>query len=161
MVGDRQRRRARRSAPWRRGRRIALVAAAICLLPAALSWLRAVSRPHNVGLGVTTVEWARSHGGNGIVSQVENWYYTLTAPSKGGPPLKSLPRVGVDVAAQSSRPAGGVERYRPPRVQPLVHPALKGEGEWRPAAAHAGPEPAGADRIASARRRDFQWRFPA
>jgi hypothetical protein len=123
-------------AAWRRARRTALLAATICLVPVAVSYVDTIGRPHNVGLGVTSVEWLRSHGGNPIVSQIENWYYTLTAPSKGGPPLKSLPQVGVDVAA-----GGPSNPYRPPRIKPLIHPALKGEGVWHAAAAHAGPEP--------------------
>ena len=82
-----------------------LLATAICLVPAAISCVNALSRPRNVGLGVTSVEWLRAHGGNPLVSQVENIYYTLTAPSKGGPPLKSLPQVGVATApAKASRP---------------------------------------------------------
>jgi hypothetical protein len=116
-------------------RRVILLAATICLVPVGVSWLRAIGEPHNVGLGVASVEWLRSHGGNPLVSEVENAYYTLTAPSKGGPPLKSLPQVGV-ADAQTRQAA-----YRPPPIQSLIHPALKGEGVWRPAAAHAGPEP--------------------
>jgi hypothetical protein len=72
----------------------------------------------------------RSHGGNGVVSQIENWYYTLTAPSKGGPALRSLPKVGVLAATEDS-----TERYRPLPIKPLIHPSLPGEGVWRPAAA--------------------------
>jgi hypothetical protein len=97
-----------------------------------------MSEPHNVGLGVASVEWMRGHGGNGIVSQIENWYYTLTAPSKGGPPLRSLPAVGV---AAGTGLEGASQPYRPPPIKPLIHPALPGEGVWRPAAAHAGPQP--------------------
>jgi hypothetical protein len=119
---------------------VVLLAALICLVPAAVSWVRAIERPRNVGLGIASVEWLRSHGGNPIVSQVENWYYTLTAPSKGGPPLKSLPRVGV-AAGRGSLEGGSGFPYRPPRIKPLIRPALKGEGVWRPAAAHAGSEP--------------------
>jgi hypothetical protein len=128
-----------RVAPWRRARRVLLLAAGICLVPIAVSWVRAMERPHNVGLGIASVEWLRSHGGNEIVSQVENWYYTLTAPSKGGPALKALPKVGVDVAARS--PGTAVPPRRPPRIAPLIHPALKGEGVWHAAAARAGPDP--------------------
>jgi len=128
-------------ATWRRVRRVILLAAAICLVPAAVSYVRTMSRPHNVGLDVAGVEWVRSHGGNGIVSQIEDWYYTLTAPSKGGPPLKALPKVGVDVATGSAGQGGRLHPYRPPRIKPLIHPALKGEGVWHPAASHAGPEP--------------------
>ncbi len=124
-------------APWRRLRRVVLLAAAICLVPAVISYVHTLNRPRNVGLGVASVEWMRSHGGNGVVSQIENWYYTLTAPSKGGPPLKSLPQVGVAAAGLG----GEAGPYRPPRVKPVIHPALKGEGVWHAAAAHAGPQP--------------------
>jgi Phosphodiester glycosidase len=108
-------------------------------VPAAVSYLRTMTRPHNVGFGVSTVEWMRAHGGNGIVSQIENWYYTITAPSKGGPPLESLPRVGVAGAGSATPTASSP--YRPPRIKPLIHPALPGEGVWRPAAARAGARP--------------------
>jgi hypothetical protein len=118
-------------------RRVVLLAAAICLIPAAVSYIHTLSRPHNVGFGVTSVEWIRSHGGNGVVSQIEDWYYTLTAPSKGGPPLKSLPQVGV----ASGQGGEAADPYRPPRIKPLIHPALKGEGVWHAASAHAGPQP--------------------
>jgi hypothetical protein len=99
-----------------------------------------MSQAHNVGLGVSSVEWLRQHGGNSIVSEIENEYYTLTAPEKGGPALRSLPQVGVATAGdneQSEVEAG----YRPPNVVPLIHPALPGEGIWKKAAANAGPRP--------------------
>ncbi|HXV04577.1 MAG TPA: hypothetical protein VFP23_01560 [Solirubrobacterales bacterium] len=125
-------------APWRRLRRIVLLATAICLVPTAVSYVSDLSRPHNVSLGIVSVEWMRSHGGNGVVSRIEDWYYELTAPSKGGPPLRSLPQVGV-----AGEPGGEGEArpYRPPRIKPLIHPALPGEGVWHAADANAGPEP--------------------
>jgi len=129
--------RPRRLAPWRRLRRIVLLATAICLVPAGLSYVADLSEPHNVGPPIASVEWMRAHGGNGIVSQIENWYYTLTAPSKGGPPLRTLPKVGAETAAITPE----APSYRPPNVKPLIHPPLRGEGVWRPAAAHAGPRP--------------------
>lgn len=128
-----------RIAPWRRTRRVLLLAATICLVPVAISWLNATSGSRNLGLGVASVEWLRSHGGNPLVSEVENAYYTLTAPSKGGPPLKSLPQVGVASASGEATPAA--DPYRPPPIKPLIHPALKGEGVWHAAAAGAGAEP--------------------
>jgi hypothetical protein len=115
------------------------MATAICLVPAAVSYVGDATEPHNVGFGVASVEWMRAHGGNAIVSQIENWYYTLTAPSKGGPPLRSLPQVGIAAAAAGAQATG--RPYRPPPIEPLIHPALPGEGVWRPAAAHAGPQP--------------------
>ena len=63
-----------------------------------------MSEQHNVRLGVASVEWMRQNGGNAIVSQIENWYYTLTAPAKGGPPLRSLPQVGVAAGSGPAKP---------------------------------------------------------
>jgi hypothetical protein len=125
---------------WRRARRIILLAALACLIPAGASYVGAMGEKHNVGIGVSSVEWLRRHGGNALVSQIENWYYTLNAPAKGGPPLHSLPQVGVAGNLGSGRSAPE-PAYRPPRVLPIVHPALPGEGAWKPAAKGAGPRP--------------------
>jgi hypothetical protein len=125
---------------WRRVRRIAMLALAICLIPVALSWSNAITGPRNIGIGVATVEWVRAHGGNPLVSEIENIYYSMNAPSKGGPALKKLPQVGVAEAGGEE----GEEKataYRPPPIKPLIHPALKGEGVWHPAGANAGPNP--------------------
>jgi hypothetical protein len=108
-------------------------------VPAAVSYLNAMSEKHNVGLGVSSVEWLRRNGGNSLVSEVENAYYTFTAPAKGGPALKSLPRVGL--ASTGTDPSPGPSAYRPPNVPPLLHPALPGEGVWKKAGAGAGAQP--------------------
>jgi Phosphodiester glycosidase len=125
---------------WRRARRIFLLAAIACLIPSGISYIGAMGEKHNVGLGVSSVEWLRQHGGNSLVSQTEDWYYTLTAPAKGGPPLRSLPKVGVAGASGSGesapRPA-----YRPPRIEPIIRPPLPGEGAWKPAEKGAGSQP--------------------
>jgi hypothetical protein len=129
---------------WRRARRVILLAAVICLVPAAISWVHALRQPRNVSWSIATVEWVRQHGGNPLVSQVENWYYELNAPSKGGPPLKSLPHVGVADAPGHSEEEGSELKhsiYRPPRIKPLIHPALPGEGVWHAASATAGRRP--------------------
>jgi hypothetical protein len=115
------------------------IAACICLVPAAVSYLGATSERHNVGLGISSVEWLRQNGGNSLVSEVENTYYTLTAPAKGGAPLKALPRVGVASARAEDQATAG--SYRPPNVKPLIHPALPGEGVWKKAGAEVGARP--------------------
>jgi hypothetical protein len=125
---------------WRRARRIALAACFFCLAAAALSWLPAITGSRNLGVTIASVEWLRSHGGNPIVTQIENWYYTLNEPEKGGPPLKSLPQVGVAVAG-GGEGSEAVAAYRPPRVDPLIHPALPGEGIWKRAGAGVGARP--------------------
>jgi hypothetical protein len=123
---------------WRRARRILLLAAIACLIPTGVSYLSAMTKAHNVGLGVSSVEWLRQNGGNPIVSQIENWYYTLNEPERGGPALHSLPQVGVAAAGEEGQSA---KAYRPPGVKPLIQPALPGEGVWKKAAANAGSRP--------------------
>ncbi len=137
----RRRRHARRARPIvarrHRVRRIALIAAVVVLVPAVFSYLKTISEPSNSSLGIRTVEWLREHGAAGVVSQVESTYYSLTAPSKGGPTLRALPRVGAGGSARSAAAAArrSAAAYRPPAVAPLLRPALPGEGLWRPARA--------------------------
>lgn len=119
-------------------RRVVLLAAAVSLVPAGISFVLDLTGRHNVGFGIVAVEWLRSNGGNGMVSQIEDWYYSLQAPSKGGTALRALPRVGVAGGVAG----GGVSRtYRPAPIKPLIHPSLPGEGVWRPAARNAEREP--------------------
>jgi hypothetical protein len=128
LGGDMPRsRRAAGPGPTVRLRRIFLVAAVLVLIPAALSYIGAISRPSNSSLGIRTVEWLRDNGGAGLVARVESIYYSLTAPSKGGPTLRALPKVGFGGAAGA---ANVVREYRPARVAPLLSPALPGEGTW-------------------------------
>jgi hypothetical protein len=140
------RRRQRPAKPplWRRARRVVTVACAVCLAVAALSWLPSVTGSRNLSLSVASVEWLRSHGGNPIASQIENWYYELNEPGKGGPPLKSLPQVGVAAIGTEGDEGEGEGRpthYEPAAVVPLIHPKLPGEGVWKKAGAKVGPEP--------------------
>src|SRR6516165_4324375 len=85
----------------RRLRRVALVAAFVALIPALGSYLHTMSQPSNSSFGIRTVEWLRDNGARGLVSQVESIYYSLTAPSKGGPALRALPTVGYGSAGVS------------------------------------------------------------
>jgi hypothetical protein len=133
---------AKKLAPWRRARRVLLAACIFCLAIAAISWLPAVTGSRNLGITIASVEWLRSHGGNPIVTQIENWYYTLNEPEKGGPALKSLPQVGVATAGTGEEEGEGKPAaYEPPNVNPLIHLVLKGEGVWQKAGAKVGPQP--------------------
>ena len=98
---------------WRRARRIFLLAAIACLIPAAISYVQAMGEKHNVGLGVRSVEWLRQNGGNSLVSEIENWYYTLNAPEKGGPGLRSLPQVGIASAGEGAQAGSATPTSRP------------------------------------------------
>jgi hypothetical protein len=120
-------------------RRIVVVAALVALLPAVVSYVSAMTGPSNTALGVRSVEWLRDNGAAGIVAQVETWYYSLTAPSKGGPTLKALPKVGhaPTVAVAPRLPV----TERPQSVAAMIHPALAGEGTWRPTRTGLGTAP--------------------
>ncbi len=136
-AGPRLERRHGPSLPMRL-RRIALVAALVALVPVVLSYWGAMSEQSNSSLGIRSVEWLRDNGAAGLVARVESIYYTLTAPSKGGPTLRSLPKVGYG----ASLPRVTVNpESRPARVESLIHPALPGEGVWHPTRPGFAAEP--------------------
>jgi Phosphodiester glycosidase len=127
-----------RPAPARRVRRVALIAAGLCLLPALVSYVQALAQPSNSTIGIRSVEWLRDNGARGLVNKIENIYYSLNAPAKGGPALRALPKQ----AGLGSAPAHRVVHYyRPRRIRPVTHPALPGEGVWRATFAAAGSRP--------------------
>jgi len=131
-----------RRTPPRRIRRIALVAAVLCLLPAAVSYVRALLEPSNSSLGIRTVEWLRDNGARGLVNRVESIYYSLNAPAKGGPGLHTLPSLaGVTLNSPAVHPRAARHYYRPRRIRPVLSPALPGEGVWRATFAHGGQTP--------------------
>ncbi len=130
-----------------RVRRIAAIAAAICLIPALVSYAGALAGRSDSSIGVRTVEWLRDNGARGLVDRVENLYYSLTAPSKGGPPLKALPAQSgvVGVTPVQIPPIRfhlpQIHHYRPPNIPPVIHPALSNEGVWHPTFARGGSRP--------------------
>lgn len=123
-----------------RVRRIAIVASVVVLVPAAASLASTMLEPSNSSLSIRSVEWLRDNGAAGIVTQVESIYYSLTAPAKGGPPLRALPKVGVGRAALSSAQAIAAGR-KPARIRPLATLALPGEGVWVPTRHHGRRRP--------------------
>src|ERR1700685_258975 len=102
QVRDPARRRKRR---WRLSRRGKLVRALIVvplvvmLLWATLSYSVWMLRPTSLSWQVNSVECVRYNVpfgiGNYFADHVEQVYYSNQAPKKGGPQLKSLPKVGV------------------------------------------------------------------
>jgi hypothetical protein len=134
----------RRTGPtrWQRIRRVALGAALICLVPAVVSYVGALTARSDSSVGIRTVEWLRDHGARGLVNDVENLYYTLTAPAKGGPALKALPgQAGTALVPRSLRGHRRHHFYRPKPIKPIIHPALPGEGVWHASYAHGGARP--------------------
>jgi hypothetical protein len=120
-------------------RRVATVASVILLVPAVASFASTMLEPSNSSFSIRSVEWMRDHGAAGLVTRVESIYYSLTAPSKGGPALHRLPRVGVGAGLAGGRTPVAVA-YRPPNIRPLINPALPGEGLWVPTRRNAPPD---------------------
>ena len=121
---------------------MALAVACLCLIPVAISYLGAVFSSSDTTLGIRTVEWLRDNGARGIVNKVENIYYSLNAPAKGGPGIKALPRqAGAVAPASPRRVRATVHYYRPPNISPVMSPALPGEGVWHATFGPGGARP--------------------
>jgi hypothetical protein len=116
------------------------IAALVCLVPALFSYVSMLTKPSDSSLSIRTVEWLRDNGARGLVNRVENFYYSLNAPSKGGPGLKALPpQAGVSGAVQHG--AKQHHYYRPPNIRPMIRPSLRGEGVWHATFAPGGSRP--------------------
>jgi hypothetical protein len=124
--------------PVRRAATVVTAAAVLTLGLAAFSYGGAVTSPSNSSLAIRSVEWLRDNGGKGVVSYAERVFYTATAPSQGGPTLRTLPQLGVGGGA--TRRANAV--YRPPSVPAAIHPRLPGEGVWHATQARFATDPA-------------------
>jgi Phosphodiester glycosidase len=114
------------------------MAAALALLPALISYVGMATTPSNSSLGVNTVEWLRSNGLVGLVNRVESIYYSLNAPSTGGPALRALPK---QAAVAAARARAKVHYYLPRPIRTVIKPALPGEGVWHATFADGGSRP--------------------
>jgi hypothetical protein len=133
-----ERSRRRRSGPnWRLLRRVVLAFVGIIILLEGVSYVRFMSQPSSVPFGVRSVEWVRANVSSWLVDQIERQYYSLNAPSTGGPPLTALPAVGMGSVNLSQLTASQL----PPRITPLITPALPGEGAWRTTGLNVGGGP--------------------
>jgi Phosphodiester glycosidase len=142
-------RRARRARPRPRSRRrrtarVVSIVLVLLLVPVAYSYATTMLQPSSLPWTIRTVEWIRGHGGAGVVSTIEHYYYTWTAPAKGGPALTALPALagGKPDPAPPAHHRHAVQPYVPPRIRPVIHPALPGEGVWRPTRKWVGGVPA-------------------
>lgn len=115
--------RATRHGARARRRRIFALTLLFLLGYVSIAFISAIQAPSNVPFTLRAIEWMRDNGAAWLVSDVERYYYSLNAPSTGGPALKRLPKVGV----------GGVRAalaYEPPPIAPVMSTALPGEGQW-------------------------------
>lgn len=117
-----------RLTPLRRVRRIVVVTLCLCGIPVCISYATTMLGSSNSSFTIRSFEWLRDHGAATIASQVESFYYSLNAPSTGGPALRSLSLHGR--AAPTTA--------HPPNIPPLIQPALPGEGVWVPSDSWSG-----------------------
>jgi len=120
--GVRRKRRSRRA----RRRRLAAVLL-LALSPVFYTYISTMMKPSSLPLGIRTVEWIRGHQGAWLVNDLERLYYSWNAPSKGGPTLRALPKVGAAPVGVAPIRVG----YRPRPITPILRPRLAGEGVWR------------------------------
>jgi len=108
----------------------------LLLTPVWVSLGSALTNPA-LGLSVTArfAEWLRDNGGGSVVNSVENWWYSHHQPPVGGRPLTAaLPTLRGSIGARATPLAQGSPAYlpAPAPLAPFAHPALAGEGVWRP-----------------------------
>jgi hypothetical protein len=89
-----------------------------------------MTQPSSLPLWPRTVEWIRAHHGNWLVDEVEHYYYTWKAPSKGGPQLKTLPTIGVKAPPPAKVPSTHAAAYAPSRIETVFPYPLPDEGVW-------------------------------
>ncbi len=101
----------------------------ILLAWASISYTVWMVRPTSLSWSVNSVEWVRHNVpfGNWTADHIEQVYYSLNAPKKGGPQRKSLPAVGVKSAPDSTKAA-----VWPKPISPVFPNPLPGEGVWKP-----------------------------
>jgi hypothetical protein len=118
--------------PRRRARLVASVVVILALAPAMYSYVSTMLLPSSLPLSVRSVEWVRSHHGAWLVDTAEHvWYGSIKAPSKGGPAPTALPAVGLPSTSPAASTRTAHASVVPPRVAPVITPALPGEGVWR------------------------------
>jgi hypothetical protein len=114
----------------RRARRIVLLSICLTLIPISISYVTTVTGPSNSSFAIRSFEWLRDHGAAQVVSQIESFYYSLNAPSTGGPALRALP----------SRLRPAAEGVHLPNIAPVIRPPLSGEGVWVPSEIWGGAD---------------------
>jgi len=150
--------RARRRHPLRWRLLAAIVGLVTCLF--GVSVVGAAMSPGNLSFEAKWADWLRSHHAALIAQQLEQFYYSATAPAKGGQPKglnKVPPTVGATAHSSATPSASGgstapaspardgvaskqpiaTTAPHPPGLPPpspiplVVHPAVAGEGKWQ------------------------------
>ncbi|HWF24103.1 MAG TPA: phosphodiester glycosidase family protein [Solirubrobacteraceae bacterium] len=117
-----------RLTPARRVRRILAIGLCLCFVPISISYLSAITGPSNSSFTINSFEWLRDNGAAGLAVQAEDIYYSLNAPSTGGPGIHKL----------AIKHAGLIASVHPRNIAPVLTPPLRGEGAWVPSETWTG-----------------------
>ncbi|GAA1854712.1 phosphodiester glycosidase family protein [Pseudonocardia ailaonensis] len=109
-------------------RRLVVCLLVVGLIPAGISYGRALTYPGNASFLARTVDWVRASGGGPLVNLVENVVYRLRTPSTAPPAPASLPAAPAVPSASAPAPLAPLAGAR----------TLPGEGLWQ-----AGPPVSG------------------
>lgn len=105
-----------------------------------ISYASYMLKPTSETFSERSAEWVRDDApfGNWLIDTAE--HATASAPRKGGPGLKSLPKIGLSTARPLARHAKTLS-YRPPPIKPVFATPLPGEGVWHVTgpSVHGGP----------------------
>lgn len=110
----------------------------VAVFLAAVAWSigRALTAPGTDSLSARLAEWGRDHGLGVVVLGLEKLQYDLHKPRVGGEPPSGLLRRRTSPLPSAGSASGAVPRREAgPSLKPLrpiAHPALTGEGVWRP-----------------------------
>jgi hypothetical protein len=111
--------------------------ALILFLPIWISLGAALTNPAlGTGASARIAEWSRDHGAGGLVTWIENLYYSHHAPPVGGrPPADAIPKQkgGRPPAAALSERVRKGALAAPAALVPFPLTPLPGEGKWVPA----------------------------
>ena len=140
-AGPRRKKREHRSgrSPSRRTRRLRVILPAALLLLVSWPLLSSASAPGNQSYTAKVADWMRSHDLAFITTNAEKVLYNLEKPAKGGRPkhLNALPATGGSAATTPTTKVHHTQTVvahlpAPSPVPLVVHPALPGEGQWKP-----------------------------
>ncbi len=111
----------------------------LLLVPILWSYAGALAAPGNASLSVRSVEWLRGHGAAGLVTAVENFWYTHHQPPVGGKPKAGAIPTATSTPSTTA-PLPGLAAPKP--IPPAAQPPLPGEGDWLPIGPRVGGAPA-------------------
>lgn len=105
-----------------------------------VSLLGALTTPGNQSFQAKWADWLRGHDAGFLANNLERYYYSRNAPSKGGAPhqLNALPPAGARSVSRNDPP----HLPLPSPVPLVVSPSLPGEGQWSPIGPTVGGQPA-------------------